>query len=87
MNNYLANYLEELRNKGSVEMAESIEETSTKFSKEHLASLSFSSWETGLLFGNVQAGKTAQVFGLACSAANYGFPLFLLLTTDNVTLQ
>lgn len=68
-------------------MAESIEETSTKFSKEHLASLSFSSWETGLLFGNVQAGKTAQVFGLACSAANYGFPLFLLLTTDNVTLQ
>ena len=52
MNNYLANYLEELRNKGSVEMAESIEETSTKFSKEHLASLSFSSWETGLLFGN-----------------------------------
>lgn len=41
----------------------------------------------GLLFGNVQSGKTGQMFGIACQAADMGFPYFLLLTTDSKLLQ
>ena len=45
------------------------------------------SHEIGLLFGNVQSGKTGQMFGILCKAADLGFPAFVLLTTDNVVLQ
>ena len=40
-----------------------------------------------MLFGNVQSGKTGQMFGIMCKAADLGFPAFVLLTTDNVVLQ
>ena len=43
--------------------------------------------EIGLLFGNVQSGKTGQMFGIISKATDLGFPVFVLLTTDNVVLQ
>lgn len=42
---------------------------------------------SGLLLGNVQSGKTAQILGVVAKLADEGFPIFLLLTTDNVYLQ
>jgi hypothetical protein len=43
---------------------------------------------TGLLLGNVQSGKTSQIFGLVSAAADLSdYNLFILLTTDNVYLQ
>jgi hypothetical protein len=41
----------------------------------------------GLLLGHVQSGKTGNIFGVASAAADKGFDLFVLLTTDNVYLQ
>lgn len=42
---------------------------------------------TGLLLGNVQSGKTAQMFGVISLLADQGYNIFILLTTDNVDLQ
>ena len=53
----------------------------------YIKNFSFTSHEIGLLFGNVQSGKTGQMFGVMCKATDLGFPVFVLLTTDNVVLQ
>ena len=84
---YLKSYLKALTQSGKTDMASSIEKTAKDFAKNNLYSFSFSDHEIGLLFGNVQAGKTAQMFGIMCAAADSSFPLFIILTTDNVALQ
>lgn len=84
---YLKKYLEELENRGKYDMANSIKKTAMDFTKENLDTFSFADHNVGLLFGNVQAGKTAQMFGILCAAADASFPIFILLTTDNVALQ
>ena len=57
---YLKAYLDALIENGKSEMASSIEGTAKDFAKENLYSFSFSDHEIGLLFGNVQAGKTTH---------------------------
>ncbi len=42
---------------------------------------------TGLLLGNVQSGKTAQMLGIISKLADEGYQIFIILTTDNVDLQ
>lgn len=84
---YLFNYLERIKAQGNVELADSIRGTSESFSDKYLSHFDFLSHEVGLLFGNVQSGKTGQMFGIMCQAANKGFSAFLLLTTDNTVLQ
>lgn len=42
---------------------------------------------TGLLLGNVQSGKTAQMLGIMSKLADEGYQIFIVLTTDNVDLQ
>ena len=54
--------------------------------EQYLSHFSFDNM-TGLLMGNVQSGKTAQMFGIICRACEHGIPVFVLLTTDNVELQ
>lgn len=61
--------------------------TSEDVGNKYIKNFSFSGHEIGLLFGNVQSGKTCQMFGIMCKAADLGFPVFILLTTDNVVLQ
>ncbi|MFC5222777.1 Z1 domain-containing protein [Bifidobacterium leontopitheci] len=85
--NYLDNYLDKIKNEGNIELAESIRKTTESFDEKYLANYSFASHEVGLLFGNVQSGKTGQMFGIMCQAAMNGFYAFLLLTTDNTVLQ
>lgn len=87
MSTYLQAYLDRIIERGNHDMATSIEKTATEFTTNYLDSFSFADHEIGLLFGNVQAGKTAQMFGIMCAAADSSFPMFILLTTDSVALQ
>lgn len=84
---YLKTYLKTITDRGNPQLAESIAKTAEAVGTQHLKNFSFYSHETGLLFGNVQSGKTGQMFGIVCKATDLGFPVFVLLTTDNVVLQ
>ena len=84
---YLKTYLKTITDRGNVRLAESIAKTADDVGTQYIRSFSFCSHEIGLLFGNVQSGKTGQMFGIICKAADLGFPAFVLLTTDNVVLQ
>lgn len=84
---YLKTYLKKITDRGNTKLAESIEKTANDVGNKHIKIFSFSSHEIGLLLGNVQSGKTGQMFGIICKAADLGFPVFVLLTTDNVVLQ
>lgn len=85
--NYLDSYTNEIRQRGNDDLADAIEKTAENIGKNHLDKFDYISHEIGLLFGNIQSGKTAQMFGIICEAADQGFAVFLLLTTDNVALQ
>ena len=84
---YLKTYLQKITYRGNVKLAESIEKTAEEVGDKYLKTFSFTTHEIGLLLGNIQSGKTGQMFGIMCRAADLGFPVFLLLTTDNVVLQ
>lgn len=84
---YLKQYLKTISGRGNIKLAESISKTAEDIGNLYIKTFSFSSHEIGLLFGNVQSGKTGQMFGIICKAADLGFPVFVLLTTDNVVLQ
>lgn len=84
---YLKTYLQKITDRGNVKLAESIAKTAEDIGNQHIRNFSFITHEIGLLFGNVQSGKTGQMFGIMCKATDLGFPAFILLTTDNVVLQ
>lgn len=84
---YLKAYLKTITDRGNIKLAESIEKTAEDVGNQHIKNFSFISHEIGLLFGNIQSGKTGQIFGIMCKAADLGFPAFVVLTTDNVVLQ
>lgn len=84
---YLKTYLNTITERGNEKLAESISKTAEDVGNQYIKNFSFCSHEMGLLFGNVQSGKTGQMFGIMCKAADFGFPAFVLLTTDNVVLQ
>lgn len=84
---YLENYLNRIVSRGNEQLAASVKKTASDIASKYLENFSFCDNEVGLLFGNVQSGKTGQMFGVICAAADLGFPVFFLLTTDNVVLQ
>lgn len=84
---YLNTYLKRISDRGNVKLAESISSTAKEVGNKYIRNFSFVSHEIGLLFGNVQSGKTGQMFGVLCKAADLGFPVFVILTTDNILLQ
>lgn len=84
---YLKTYLKKITDRGNAKLAESILKTAEDVGNKYIKTFSFTDHEIGLLFGNVQSGKTGQMFGVICEAADLGFPVFVLLTTDNVVLQ
>lgn len=84
---YLKNYLNKIIAQGNEKLAESISHTAEEVGNKYIKNFSFTSHEIGLLFGNVQSGKTGQMFGIISKATDLGFPVFVLLTTDNVVLQ
>lgn len=84
---YLETYLKTIEGRGNRQLADSIRKTVDHIAPKYLEGFSFCDHELGLLFGNVQSGKTGQMFGVISAAADLGFPVFLILTTDNVILQ
>ena len=84
---YLKTYLDKITERGNVDLSNSISATAEDVGNNYLKKFSFTSHEIGLLFGNVQSGKTGQMFGIMSKATDLGFPVFVLLTTDNVVLQ
>lgn len=85
--NYLKTYLKTIAERGNVDLAHSIEQTATEIGDRYIQDFNFCEHRIGLLFGNVQSGKTGQMFGIITKATDLGFPAFVLLTTDNVVLQ
>lgn len=84
---YLKTYLKKITDRGNPKLAESISKIAEEVGDKYLKTFSFTDHEIGLLLGNIQSGKTGQMFGIMCRAADLGFPVFVLLTTDNVVLQ
>ena len=85
--NYLKTYLKTIADRGNIDLAHSIEQTATEIGNRYIQDFNFCEHRIGLLFGNVQSGKTGQMFGIITKATDLGFPAFVLLTTDNVVLQ
>ncbi|MBR4597143.1 MAG: hypothetical protein IKO42_01965, partial [Opitutales bacterium] len=67
-------------------MEDTIKETVSNFYNKILP-FQKEKYVNGLLLGNVQSGKTSQMFGIISAMADWGYNFFILLTTDNVYLQ
>jgi hypothetical protein len=80
-------YINRIREENSNELANSIIETTGSVINPYIKEFSYDEHIVGLLLGNVQSGKTSQVFGIISAAADEGFKIFILLTTDNIYLQ
>ena len=61
---YLKTYLKTISSRGNEKLAESISHTAEDVGNRYIKTFSFSSHEIGLLLGNVQSGKTGQMFGI-----------------------
>lgn len=86
MPSHFQNYLEQLGD-SNPDLINSIKSTVDSVIGTHLKKFNYREHLTGLLLGNVQSGKTGQMFGIAAAAADEGFEIFVLLTTDNVYLH
>jgi len=84
---YLESYLSCIKNGGNSALADAVSVTVNKITPEYITPFSYKEHVISLLLGNVQSGKTSHLFGLICSAADEGFNIFILLTTDNTLLQ
>lgn len=69
------------------EAVSSVRGTMDLISKENLSNFSYMDHEVGLLLGQVQSGKTGQMFGVMSAAADHDFELFLVLTSGMTALQ
>ena len=72
---YLERYVQTIADRGNIKLAESVKKTAEEIGRDHLRNFSFLSHEVGLLFGNVQSGKTGQMFGVICKATDLGLLL------------
>ena len=83
---HLASYLNFVKPLSSA-LEISVAETASALFDKITSKFDFKSHLSGLLLGNVQSGKTAQMLGSIAKLADEGFELFILLTTDNIQLQ
>ena len=81
---FLSDYLQTIKFE---ETKQTIKGVTDKIFLKHLADFDYRSNMNGLLLGEVQSGKTGQMFGVIASGADNGFKVFLVLTTDNKRLQ
>jgi len=84
---FLERYLIRISENGNYALADAVSKTSGKITPEYIKPFSYKEYVISLLLGNVQIGKTSHLFGLMCSAADEGFNIFLLLTSDISLLQ
>ena len=69
------------------EAVSSVRTTVDAINKEHLSRFTHMDHIVGLLLGQVQSGKTSQMFGVMSAAADAGFELFIVLTSGMTALQ
>ena len=81
---YIEKYLEELE---SNEISKSVEKTAKEFLKNHHPTYNYKDNITGLLVGEIQSGKTAQILGIISALADEGNQLFILLTSSITELH
>lgn len=84
---YFDNYIERIKERGNVALSEAINKTVNDVIPKYISNFSFKEHIVSLLVGDVQSGKTSHMFGLMSAAADEGFGIFVLLTTDNILLQ
>ncbi|EGO5829054.1 helicase [Enterococcus faecalis] len=84
---YLETYVQSIRDNNQDELADSVKKTADDVGNKYLSKFNYRSNQIGMLLGNVQSGKTGQVFAIASEAVDRGFSFFILLTTDNTRLQ
>lgn len=84
---FLNRYLDKVKAVGNHELAECVLKTVKNANEKYIKNFNYSSHITALLVGHVQSGKTSQMFGIIANAADEGFSIFVILTTDNILLQ
>lgn len=82
--NYLENYLATIQFQ---ETKQTVKDVTSELFDKHLVNFDYRSNINGLLLGEVQSGKTGQMFGVVAAAADRDFQIFIILTTDNRRLQ
>jgi hypothetical protein len=87
MKKFLSNYLRHISENGNPALSEAVNKTVNDIVPKYVANFSYKEHVVSLLVGDVQSGKTSHMFGVICAAADEGFGIFVLLTTDNVILQ
>ena len=87
MKSYFDNYVERIASRGNTALAAAIAKTREDVVPQYISGFSYAEHVVSLLVGDVQSGKTSHMFGLMCAAADEGFGIFILLTTDNILLQ
>ncbi len=70
---YLENYLERIKRKGNLTLADAISKTVSDVVPQYISNFSFREHVVSLLVGDVQSGKTSHMFGLMCAAAEFYF--------------
>lgn len=83
---FLQSYLNRIATKNTA-LSIAIRKTADDIVPQYIKNFSYKDHVVSLLVGDVQSGKTSHMFGLMCAAADEGFPIFILLTTDNIILQ
>ncbi|HYG83404.1 MAG TPA: Z1 domain-containing protein [Verrucomicrobiae bacterium] len=88
MGKHLDSYLEVLA-KDAPDAVDSVKNTVNALIPKYVETFTHKEHIQGLLFGQVQSGKTGQMFGVIAGAADAddAFGVFILLTSDNVALQ
>lgn len=87
MKDYLKNYRSRIDQRGNTALSNAIQKTVDDVVPKYFSNFSYKDHVVGLLVGDVQSGKTSHMFGLMTAAADEGFGIFVLLTTDNILLQ
>ena len=83
---YLQNYINRIGT-NNPSLAKAIAKTTEDIVPTYIRNFSYREHVVSLLVGDVQAGKTSHMFGIMTAAADEGFGIFILLTTDNILLQ
>ena len=83
---YLQNYIDRIGS-NNPSLARAITKTTGDIVPTYIRGFSYREHVVSLLVGDVQAGKTSHMFGIMTAAADEGFGIFILLTTDNILLQ
>ena len=81
---FLENYINSIKYE---ETKQTVSNVTNEIFEKHLADYNYQNNINGLLLGEVQSGKTGQMFGVIAAAADRDFEIFIVLTTDNKRLQ